>query len=603
MRLLRITLSIVLFVFITAYFIDFAGLLPDWLHKLEDIQLIPALLSLNGIIILALVVLTLVFGRIYCSSVCPLGVYQDIVSRLRKWTSTRKNRKRYKFLPPLNWLRYGFLALTIAGFITGLHVLVGLLDPYSAFGRITVHLFKPVYQAGNNLLFSIFTSFDDHTFYKISIYLLSIASLVTALVTLLTVSILAWRNGRIYCNTVCPAGTLLGLLSRFSLFQIRFDSQKCTLCGSCARECKSSCIDFKQLTVDSSRCVTCFNCIDSCKESGLKYRLPRKGESLLQRPTATRLSTRDKAKFANTIDSNTATITTIASNTIDSNSFATNTTAGNHSVISESAITTNATITRLATASGETTNATIARTTVERENSANAAGRNDAAIRTEGAGRRRFLIALGVTGVAVARLSAEITLKLGPKKKVARTKAIMPPGAGTFEHFTQRCTSCHLCIAKCPTQVIKPAFLDYGPGGILQPMMNFDHQFCNYDCTLCSDVCPTDALMPLTQEAKHHNQMGIVQLYLENCIVYTDETSCGACSEHCPTQAVHMVHYKDSLTIPEINPAICVGCGGCEYVCPAKPWKAIFVEGLTAHNTIELEFEEEEEHVVDSFGF
>ena len=116
-------------------------------------------------------------------------------------------------------------------------------------------------------------------------------------------------------------------------------------------------------------------------------------------------------------------------------------------------------------------------------------------------------------------------------------------------------------------------------------------------------MCPTDALLPLTKALKHHNQMGVVQLYLENCIVYTDETNCGACSEHCPTQAVHMVHYKDSLTIPKIEQEICVGCGGCEYICPSKPWKAIFVEGIATHNTIKLEFEEVEEVEVDSFGF
>jgi len=196
-----------------------------------------------------------------------------------------------------------------------------------------------------------------------------------------------------------------------------------------------------------------------------------------------------------------------------------------------------------------------------------------------------------------------MTLRLGSKRDIRRTLPIMPPGAGNFDRFTQKCTSCHLCVAKCPTQVIKPSFLEYGPGGMMQPMMNFDHQFCNYDCTLCSDVCPTEALLPLTREQKNHNQMGVVQLYLENCIVYTDETSCGACSEHCPTQAVRMVHYKDSLTIPEIEPEICVGCGGCEYICPAKPWKAIFVEGLTAHNTISLEFEEAETHEIDDFGF
>jgi ferredoxin len=562
LRKIRIGVSILLGALITIYFLDFAELLPHELRVLEEIQLLPALLALNVGVLVALTLLTLLFGRVYCSSVCPLGVYQDVVSRLRKWTSSRKTKKRYKYLPPLNWLRYGFLGLTLVAFVAGLHVLVGLLDPYSAFGRMTVHLLKPVYQAGNNLLFSIFSSFDNHTFYKIAIYLLSVSSLVVALVTLVVVSVMAWRNGRIYCNTVCPVGTTLGLVSRFSLFQIRFDSSACTLCGSCARTCKSSCIDFKQMKVDSSRCINCFDCIDVCKESGLHYRLPRKGERVIQKLAAVPASTSKKRESS--VDE--ALKMSLDGGSMDGGSM-------------------------------------------------------------ENGSRRLFLSAVGITGLAATRLVAdssrrkiekmtagaestsgkryvpELGIELGPKRDVARTKPILPPGATRFDHFTEKCTSCHLCVAKCPAQVIKPAFLDYGLGGMLQPMMNFDHHFCNYDCTICSDVCPTDALLPLTKDDKHHNQMGVVQLYLENCIVYTDETSCGACSEHCPTQAVHMVPYKDSLTIPKIEQAICVGCGGCEYVCPAKPWKAIFVEGKAVHERIELEFEAVEETTVDGFGF
>ena len=98
--------------------------------------------------------------------------------------------------------------------------------------------------------------------------------------------------------------------------------------------------------------------------------------------------------------------------------------------------------------------------------------------------------------------------------------------------------------------------------------------------------------------------MGYVVFIEENCIVYTDGTSCGACSEHCPTQAVAMVPYKDGLTIPHVNKEICVGCGGCEYVCPARPFRAIYIEG----NPVQKEakpFKENEEHKVeiDDFGF
>ncbi len=500
LRKTRITLSIIFLTLITLFFLDFAEVLPQEFHVLGMIQFIPALLALNWIILVALLLLTFVFGRVYCSSICPMGVYQDIVSWIRKKTSNKKNKKRYKYQPALNILRWSFLGATLVAFLFGFSFLLGLLDPYSAFGRIAVNLFKPAYQAGNNLLADVFTNFGNNTFYRVGIYLLSLSSTIIALITLITVGILAWRNGRIYCNSVCPVGTALGFISKYALFQIRFDTEKCNLCGSCSRNCKASCIDFKNMTVDGSRCINCFNCIESCSESGLKYRLPF-----------------------------------------------------------------------------------IARKANQP--------------------RRQFLTTLLLTTYAAGKLFAEKTLHLGPKVDIKRKQPIMPPGATTIEQFSQKCTSCHLCVSKCPSRVIKPSFLEYGIGGMMQPMLDFDHRFCNYDCTLCADICPTGALLPLTQEAKHTSQIGIVQLYLENCIVYTDETSCGACSEHCPTQAVSMIPYKGNLTIPHIKQEICVGCGGCEFICPSKPYKAIFVEGVTKHVTIELEHDEVKEYNIDDFGF
>lgn len=219
--------------------------------------------------------------------------------------------------------------------------------------------------------------------------------------------------------------------------------------------------------------------------------------------------------------------------------------------------------------------------------------------------KRRFLSASLVTGLAAGSLIAQEILhdELLPKKGLKRQTPIAPPGTLNFDHLREKCISCHLCVSKCPSHVIKPAFLDYGLGGMMQPKLYFDHGFCNYDCTLCGEVCPTGAIQPLTKEEKNSTQMGQVQLIIENCIVYYDETSCGACSEHCPTQAVHMVPYKEHLTIPEIDQTICVGCGGCEYVCPAIPYKAIYVEGLQSQNRIEIEHEEAEEIVIDDFGF
>ena len=242
--------------------------------------------------------------------------------------------------------------------------------------------------------------------------------------------------------------------------------------------------------------------------------------------------------------------------------------------------------------------------------------------------KRRFLSAIVVTSIAAGKMVAQRIPKgaaqkaperaalntsemvtsgvpegISPVRPFKRQTPIAPPGVPSFDHLLTKCISCHLCVSKCPSHVIKPAFLEYGLGGMMQPRLYFDHGFCNYDCLICGEVCPTGAILPLTKEQKNHTQMGQVQLIIENCIVYYDETSCGACSEHCPTQAVRMVPYKGMLTIPEIEPEICVGCGGCEYVCPAIPYKAIYVEGLRTQNNIEIEHDEVEEIMIDDFGF
>lgn len=226
---------------------------------------------------------------------------------------------------------------------------------------------------------------------------------------------------------------------------------------------------------------------------------------------------------------------------------------------------------------------------------------------TADSSKRRFLLAgLATAGAAPKLLSKaqESIATMEGKTAYKKENPITPPGSVSQKRFQQHCTSCHLCVSKCPSHVLKPAFMEYGLGGIMQPTVSFEKGFCNFDCTVCGDVCPNGAIPPLTVEQKHLTQMGYVVFIEENCIVLTDGTSCGACSEHCPTQAIAMVPYKDGLTIPHINTEICVGCGGCEYVCPARPFRAVYIEG----NPVQKEakpFKESEEHKVeiDDFGF
>ena len=270
LRRIRLIVALVFFILITLLFLDFTGTLHAWFGWLAKMQFLPAVLALNVGVILLWVVLTLVFGRVYCSVICPLGVFQDVVS----WFSGRRKKKKYRFSysPAVSWLRYGVLGVFIIAMIVGIGSVVALLAPYSSYGRIVSNLFAPVYQWGNNVLAYFAERSDSYAFYETSVWLKSLPTFIIAAVTFVALVVLAWRNGRTYCNTICPVGTALGFFSRYSLFRPEIDAEKCTNCSLCSRKCKAACINYKDYRIDYSRCVTCMDCIDSCKHGAISYK-------------------------------------------------------------------------------------------------------------------------------------------------------------------------------------------------------------------------------------------------------------------------------------------------------------------------------------------
>ena len=242
LRKIRITLASIVFILCAALFLDGSGTVSSWFGWLAKLQFLPALLALNLAVVIVLIVLTLIFGRAYCSVICPLGIMQDGISHI---SSMRKGKKaRFRWSPEVKWLRYSILALFIIALAAGLTSVSALLAPYSAFGRIATSLVRP-----------------------------ALPTAIIAGVTLLVVGILAWIGGRTYCNTVCPVGTVLSFISRFSLLRPVIDADKCRNCRACEHKCKASCINIDNHEIDYSRCVDCFNCLDSCRFGALKYRM------------------------------------------------------------------------------------------------------------------------------------------------------------------------------------------------------------------------------------------------------------------------------------------------------------------------------------------
>lgn len=268
---LRRVLAVLFWVAAALLFLDFTGTIHHYLGWVAKVQFLPAVLALNVVVIVVLALLTLLFGRIYCSVICPLGVTQDFVS----WLSSKRKKHHYRFgySKEIKWLRYGFLVLFLVVLIAGIGSIFTLLDPYASFGRIVSQLVQPLWIKINNLLAAWAAQHESYAFYDKSVWMRSIPTLVVAIVSLVVVVVLAWLGGRTYCNTVCPVGTVLGLLSRFSLLKPVINTEKCNGCGLCGKGCKSSCINTKEHQIDYSRCVACMDCINNCRQGAITYGL------------------------------------------------------------------------------------------------------------------------------------------------------------------------------------------------------------------------------------------------------------------------------------------------------------------------------------------
>jgi len=493
LRNVRIAFSAIVLIFFILVFADFRFLIPaKYTNALLYLQFVPSLvkfldlktMAAGGFLIVLL--LTLLSGRTYCSFLCPLGIGQDLFSRFGG--RIKKKFRRYGFKKPFTVFRYSILAITlIVTMVWGIYMIT-ILDPYSIFGRFMTYFAKPCVILINNFLAGILGKFDIYTLNNVPVkgFPLVVYSIPAAF--FLLVGILSLTKGRLYCNMICPVGTLLGLLSKISILRVKFDESACTRCGRCAIRCKSSCIDFLNHDIDLTRCVECFNCISICQDKAISYGIwkPEK-----------KVHTTDESR---------------------------------RKIVAGS-----------------------------------------------------VLLLLGISRISSAQQKTAPKPKKDSTVKENKTFPVCPPGGLAIAEFNKFCTACSLCINACPNGVLQPAFRQYGITGIMQPVMDYHKSFCTYNCTVCTEICPTNALHLLVLEAKKLTQIGKAKFIKDNCIVKTEKTACGACSESCPTKAVHMIPYEGNLVIPEVTEDICIGCGHCEFACPTVPYKAIFVDGNAVH--------------------
>lgn len=571
LRKIRITLAAICFVAVTLLFLDFTGTLHLWFGWLAKIQFLPAVLALNFVVIAILLVLTLLFGRIYCSVICPLGIFQDCVSNL---SSKRKGKKaRFSYSKEIKWLRYGVLVLFVIALVAGLNALVALLAPYSAYGRMVQSLLAPVWQWGNNLLAWIAERQDSYAFVTKDVWLKSLPTLIVAAVTFVVVVVLAWRNGRTYCNTICPVGTTLSFFSRFAMFRPVIDKSKCKSCHACERKCKAACIDVDNHKIDYSRCVDCFDCIDSCRLGALKYRFAW-GRGVGSGSTGAK--TPQNAPVGSKMTS-------------DGSKNGQNRSSAAPTPVAEPVV-------RQGSPTAEVTDNGKGVSTID------ATSPVAEPVEATDKGRRAFLV--GGAAVIGGSLLSSIPMRAEeeeikdkkrdggfaevlPKKAPNRKTPITPFGSESVEKFYKHCTACQLCVTVCPNNVLRPSSrLEH----LMQPEMSFEKGYCRPECVKCSEVCPAGAILKITPEEKTEWKVGTAGVDYDLCVVNRDGVSCGNCAHHCPVGAIRMVRKnpddEKSPRIPSVNEEKCIGCGACENLCPSRPISAITVNGYSVHHNV-----------------
>ncbi|MCM1483709.1 MAG: 4Fe-4S binding protein [Muribaculaceae bacterium] len=272
--LTRIIVSTAVMLLLTAALTAPMLAVPGLTQGLEQIQLTAVVMSLSLFIFVVWIIITLVFGRIYCSSICPMGTLQDAIARAARMGKSA-HKRRYRHHAPQNRLRYIMLVAMMVCLMGQYYTAASIIDPYGAYARICSTLIAPVAEGITPLWAEQGTRAAVATW----------SSTLIAAVTLAAVAVTAARRGRLLCNTVCPVGTTLGLVSRFSIFQIDIDTDKCIQCGRCEDVCKGECIDLRDHVVDGSRCINCFNCINVCPNDAIYYTGRRKqlSDPMMQR--------------------------------------------------------------------------------------------------------------------------------------------------------------------------------------------------------------------------------------------------------------------------------------------------------------------------------
>jgi len=426
--------------------------------------------------------LTLLFGRVFCAWICPLGTLIDIAGRFI--TPDKKKRT------DLRYLKYTLLTIVLISSGFGVQLL-GYVDPFSLLVRGMVFSIDPMIHyivsgffnaaytlappALSDLTEPLYSTLKTFVLpYKQSFFYLSWLSFL-----LLGLIFILERFGRrFWCRNLCPLGGLLAIIARLSVFK-RIPIKPCKNCGMCESGCRMAAFD-KNRRFMFEECNLCMDCLEFCPDNITTFTFapPQK------KPP------------------------------VDIN--------------------------------------------------------------------RRQWITAGITGVTLPVLTRTHALSKLPDDDLIR-----PPGALEEIDFSAVCIRCGECMKVCINNALQPLFLEAGIEGMFTPKLIPRLGYCEFNCTLCSQVCPTGALAKLTRKQKHAFVVGKAIFDKNRCLVYAESKSCIVCEEHCPThdKAIKFTKIKTrddagntiSLKQPYVVADLCIGCGICENICPVQGSAAIRV--------------------------
>lgn len=528
LRLFRIAFAALFFTAISLQFFDIYHDLPKFYYDYPPtaLQFTPSLLKfLGGAAIasawafLAFIGLALIFGRAYCSFVCPFGILMDILRRIALFPAKNKFLKNtplgrfaqkkfanLKYSKGLTAMRIAFLCLAIFAMVFGFGALLGLVDPYSLYGKIMGGGFFAASE-GVNAASGALAGFGIYSIEPVPEPSMALPAFGFSIILLVLTAIISALQGRLFCNSVCPVGSILGGLSKFALFQLSIDKNTCLSCGKCERGCKAKCINAKAKTLDFSRCVLCLNCMQGCPKTSLGFKINP-------------LYRKQKAQKSGQI----------AGEKISRRAFAA------------------ASVSAAAAVFGckKRDDGLAQKHSVKVLDGASeyriAGARADKRIATPPGSKsiENFLEKCTACQRCVASCKGQVlkasTIQWG-------LAGFMQPYMDFSSGFCQ--PECTNCTDTCPTGAITPLTQKEKISEKIGTAI-FNRELCvvftdGTDCAACAEHCPVQAIEMI------------------------------------------MFNEKKSLYIPHVHEEVCIGCGACEHVCPVRPHTALVIQGVKVH--------------------